>query len=521
MIKKLRVGIILPAGKIPAWIALALENIASLAEVEYLAFVVTAARPASSRLFENHLRIDRALFHPAPDAWELRDLNQSLQNTRTIIGLDEQNESRLKSLKLDVLINPSLVEYPDFFLDCARHGVWSLHDGVNRFAWGSPVGWRERLFNAPLLVCDLEVARRGQPMQIAVHTTMAADPHSISRNQNHLFWKACAILPHALKRLAWQGGDEFFSKSMPLEAHQSSALPLPGQTYALASRQIREKIVSKIQRWFEFNQWAILLKKGAGGAPLAWEGFQRIVPPKDRFWADPFLVEREGRAYLFVEEFLYRRKRGHINCMEIDVEGRVVSNQTVLERPYHLSYPFIFQERGEWYMLPETGRNNTVEVYRCTRFPGQWEFHKTLLKGVRAVDATLIEHAGLWWMFVTIAGHGMSTWDSLHLFYADNPLLDDWTPHPRNPIISDVRSARMAGRLFRRDGNLFRPSQDSSRRYGYALNLNRVETLTTTEYSEVLEQKLEPPANSDIVAAHTFNSSANWTVMDMQIRRKR
>jgi hypothetical protein len=207
--------------------------------------------------------------------------------------------------------------------------------------------------------------------------------------------------------------------------------------------------------------------------------------------------------------------------MEIDQDGHVVSNQTVLERSYHLSYPFIFRDRGEWYMLPETAENRTIETYRCTRFPDQWEFHKVLMSDVHAVDTTLLEHAGRWWMFTNIAEYGNSGWDSLYLFFADHPFSDRWMPHPRNPVISDVYNARSAGGLFRRDGKLFRPSQDCSRRYGYALNINRVTTLNTIDYAEVLEERIEPPTDSDILATHTISSISNWTVIDANIHRKK
>ena len=172
-------------------------------------------------------------------------------------------------------------------------------------------------------------------------------------------------------------------------------------------------------------------------------------------------------------------------------------------------------------MIPETGGNRTVELYRCIHFPDQWEFHKTLMKDVRAVDATLIKHDGRWWMFVTIAEYGNTTWDTLHLFHADDPLSNSWTPHPLNPVLADVRTARMAGRIFHNGSSLIRPSQDSSRRYGFGLNLNEITKLSTTEYAEKQIDRLEPVPHSDVKAVHTFNFSSNWTMIDMSIRRSK
>jgi hypothetical protein len=89
-----------------------------------------------------------------------------------------------------------------------------------------------------------------------------------------------------------------------------------------------------------------------------------------------------------------------------------------------------------------------------------------------------------------------------------------------NPIVSDVRSARPAGRVFLRNGSLIRPSQDSSRRYGYALNLNRITKLTTNDYEEKLIERLEPPKSGGILAVHTYNFSGNITVMDALYKNK-
>ena len=450
----------------------------------------------------------------------MHELKRVIGEIPTITGLDEGKSARLVSLKLDVLINLSIVCYPDYLLDCARNGVWTLHDGENRFVANSPIGYRELLTGDSILTCAIEVARHGPVSQIPVRSVMAADPYSISRNQGHLFWKASVLMPQALKRLAMFGEHEFFAHA---ETVTKTGMPSPlttSQSIQLSRLQIKNKLNKETRKLFDSDQWGLMVRSGGVTTPLRWEEFKRLIPPQDRLWADPFLVEREGRAYIFFEELTYKTRRGHINCMEIDRDGRMVSNQTVLMRPYHLSYPFIFRDRGEWYMLPETADNRTIETYRCTRFPDQWEFHKILMSDVCAVDTTLLEHAGRWWMLANIAEHGNSRWDALHLFYADNPLSDHWTPHPRNPIISDVHTARPAGGLFRRDGNLFRPSQDCSRRYGYALNINRVTTLNTTDYAEVLEDRLEPPIDSDIVATHTINFISTWTAIDTNIHGK-
>ncbi len=279
-------------------------------------------------------------------------------------------------------------------------------------------------------------------------------------------------------------------------------------------------IWKKIRSFFFLDQWIIMIASSAGYKSLAWKDFKPLIPPVDRFWADPFIWLHENNYYIFSEELLYSTHRGRIACLTLDNNLDITSNQVVLERPYHLSYPFLFEHTGQLYMIPETGKNNGVELYHCTHFPDQWEFEKTLISNICALDATLLEAQGKWWLFANIQEKGGSSWDTLHLYYSNHPFSDEWIPHPLNPIVKSVHSARPAGRIFSDNGKLIRPSQDCSVRYGYAINFNQIVTLTETDYLEACEQTFKPMQKSSIHATHTYNNLAGVTVIDA-IRRRR
>jgi hypothetical protein len=164
-------------------------------------------------------------------------------------------------------------------------------------------------------------------------------------------------------------------------------------------------------------------------------------------------------------------------------------------------------------MLPETASRRAIELYRCTRWPDRWEFVGALMSGIYAVDSTLLEHGGRWWLFTNVKGAAdASSWDELHIFHADDPLSTNWIPHPLNPVLSDVRRARPAGPFFIFEGTLYRPSQDCSQRYGYAVNVNRVVTLTESAYAETLVEKVIP--RPPVLVTHTLSRAAGWVFMD-------
>ncbi|HZL32772.1 MAG TPA: formyl transferase, partial [Verrucomicrobiae bacterium] len=93
-----------------------------------------------------------------------------------------------------------------------------------------------------------------------------------------------------------------------------------------------------------------------------------------------------------------------------------------------------------------------------------------------------------------------------------------WRPHPRNPVLSDVRSARPAGRLIRRDGRWYRPAQDGSVSYGWALSLNRIDRLDDEGFRETRVAQLQPNWRKEVVGTHTLSEADDLTAIDLSVR---
>jgi hypothetical protein len=248
--------------------------------------------------------------------------------------------------------------------------------------------------------------------------------------------------------------------------------------------------------------------------------FRRLVPPADRFWADPFPVTVDGRHYIFFEEYLNSRGRGHIAAVEVNAKGLVGAPVPIIERDHHLAYPFVFESKGTHYLIPESISTRSVQLYRAVEFPFRWELDRELMTDVVAVDPTLAHINGQWWMFANTDACGASTMDELNLYYADSPL-GPWTPHRRNPVVSDVRRSRPAGRLFQSSGAWFRPSQDSAGAYGRALVINRIIRLDRQAYEEVPVTRVDPEWMPGLTGTHTINASDGVTVIDGRRRRRR
>lgn len=191
--------------------------------------------------------------------------------------------------------------------------------------------------------------------------------------------------------------------------------------------------------------------------------------------ADPFLLERDGRLFVFFERIEAGASRATIAAAVHDPQTAAWRPLgIVLREPFHLSYPHVFAEGHEVYMLPEAKQSGTVRLYRAVDFPLRWEHQADLVRSCRLVDPTLVHHEGAWYLFA-------SRHRTLRLFVAER-LCGPWRPHPQSPVRRGNYS-RCAGRILRYQGRLFRFAQEQ-RAYGAAVHVFCVETLTPRRFRE-------------------------------------
>ncbi|GAB4542854.1 MAG: hypothetical protein Fur002_13870 [Anaerolineales bacterium] len=471
MKRALKIGILIDSQPAPRWMTQLAQGLAALDGVEAtLLLAAERSQPARWRALQAYLALERKIFRNIPTVETPAPIH---------LPLTQDADS------LDVIIAPSAAQpfHP-------RYGVWT---------WGglSPAaGFYETLRGETLMEISVRAALPNGEEKLLRRAVFPADPFSAARSRSRAYLKAGAAMLWAAKALLLRG--ESFLTQAPAAPNPfpTPKPPSPWNLAALAARQVQRGWMKKFGRG---ETWTLLAAQN------------ELNPPPGAYWADPMTYARDGRVFLFAEEF--ERGRGKIVCLSLNENAEVVSRQTALERPYHLSYPFLFEHAGALYMLPETAANKTIEAYRCVEFPGRWEFAGALMKNIYAVDSTLLHHNGRWWLFANLMNEaGASSWDELHIFYADHPLSADWTPHALNPVLSDARFARPAGAFFFRNGELIRPSQDCSRGYGYAINLNRVEVLNEREYAETPIEKILPP--SGFVATHTYSQAGKWIFTD-------
>lgn len=318
-----------------------------------------------------------------------------------------------------------------------------------------------------------------------------------------------------------RGGDATLSIAEPVPAARSG----PTDAAALLIGSLEARIAGKLDRLVRTPaDWRVIWRRRDAATP-------RLAPHRDptpfrlladdgrRFYADPFLWADGDRTYLFVEEFPYETGRGILSVAEIDADGGVTTPRPILEQSCHLSYPQIFADGGDIWMVPETSGRRTVELWRAVALPDVWEKHAVLLADVDLGDATLERVGDTWWMFGTSRDPWCSSWDALHVWHAP-ALTGPWTPLDTVPAKVDVATARPAGRMIATPGGLLRPVQDSSRGYGCGLALTRIDRLDLGGFEETVLARFATPA--PLGGLHTWNRvetrSGPIETMDVHVR---
>ncbi|MBV9270924.1 MAG: hypothetical protein JO165_07520 [Candidatus Eremiobacteraeota bacterium] len=234
-------------------------------------------------------------------------------------------------------------------------------------------------------------------------------------------------------------------------------------------------------------------------------------PPFAGGWvADPMAHVVDGTVHVLAERMRIDTDKGYIAALSFDGK-RWNGQRLAIDTGCHASYPYVFSYDDKLYCVPETFEANEVRLYRCEHFPDRWEFQSTLLHDIDAVDSTIFEHDGRWWLFCTTSD---ASAHRLLIFHAPTPL-DGWLPHARNPVKVDVRNSRPAGAPFTVDGVLYRPAQDNSRTYGGRIAINRIGVLTAADFAEETVAYLEPDAHSEYGSAlHTLSFAGDYAVID-------
>jgi Formyl transferase len=476
----------------------------------------------------------RAVVDPDPDldidcSAELADVEiVAVQPVRTRWRdrMPTETIDYLRALNLDVLLRFGFGILTGDVLRIARHGVWSYHHGDSAQYRGGPAHLWELIEAAPVSGVTLQLLAEELDAGVVISKSLFQTVPTLALRENRFgpYWSTTHFVIQALHTLHSRGPAALQERLRPAGPYRGRR-PIyraPG-AWDLAKwlvPKIGRRVARRMTPRRTAQTWRVAIRRAA--TPLlpdfhedTLRAFRWIENPRGRWLADPFLIHLDGRTWLFVEDFDESVQKGTISVGEVSSDGSVSSMDTALVRPYHLSYPLVFSAHGELFMVPDSAKSGAVELYRARRFPTDWVLEARLLE-LRAVDSTLFERNGRYWMFVSpmpVAGYAAVT----QLFSAPT-VTGPWKLHPVDPITSDVRDARGAGAVFVRGEKMFRPAQDCGPNYGHALVLHEIERLDEQNYSERAVARVGPGWLPGLIGVHTYNHAGPWEVIDGSFR---
>lgn len=552
MSENLKIGILLNSIILPAWQYSIIKEIENSC-ITGLDLLIKKRTDQSKKkklhsyagffLLTLHQKIDGLIFYKTNNYSKNKNISDLIENV-TVMAVDTVNDGKyefikdedLKEIKkhnLDIILKFGFGALSGEILKIPKYGIWSFPICGNHDHKEITAGYLEVVEKNPATGSALVVLKDDESKDTVIASSWESTcAYSINLTRNRIFWRASLFIPRIIAGINKYGENYFKSLVTRNKNEEIKALNLPEEpSLGAATRNFFSNILilfRQIGKKIFFSDafsWALYYKINGQNPSLEnnYTTYRKLRPDKDKFWADPFVVYKNERFFVFVEEFIYRKNKGHISVLELDKTGNLMNTQRIIEKSYHMSYPFVFEYNGTFYMIPETSSNNTIDLYKCVSFPDKWEYFKNIMNDIKAVDTTLYYYNNKWWLFTVIdETNNMSGCETeLFLFYSDDILSDKWICHPKNPIVADVRSARPAGKIFRHEGKLIRPSQDCSGRYGNAFILNHILNLSETEYEESPVSRVNPDWDTNLRGTHTYNFDQNFTIIDAYSFRKR
>ena len=220
------------------------------------------------------------------------------------------------------------------------------------------------------------------------------------------------------------------------------------------------------------------------------------------FIADPIVVYENETFYMFFEAYNKKRKLGEIALATSKDGLQWTYDGIVYKEKCHVSFPYVFKDKGKWYMIPETGEANAVFLLKTNNFPYDWQYHGQILSGDSFRDNVVIPYKNKYWLFTSTSN------SNLFLYFADS-LTGPYSPHLQNPIYqNNVDQARMAGPILVQNDSLFRMAQDDYPEYGNRLRCFYIQQMDTLEYQEIETDRIplfKGRMKESLNGVHTFN----------------
>ena len=233
--------------------------------------------------------------------------------------------------------------------------------------------------------------------------------------------------------------------------------------------------------------------------------YQRFInglwkPKPILYQADSFLFVKDDTLYLFYE-LQHWDDPGVIAMVKTCDLNIWTEPVVVLRQPFHLSFPYVFEDNGQVFMVPESQESNAIHLFQAdndqlTSFSKvRTLLHQKREEGIHynLNDSHIYKKDGIYFLFTSYQKDWMYYQE---LYMTDDLLRCEFVKHPKSPICQSNEFGRNGGSLIDYEGRLLRVTQDCHADYGDNVSLMKITKLDEIEYEEQLYRQNVLPHNS-------------------------
>src|SRR6266704_138638 len=376
-VRPITIGILLDGRIQERWVLECVRQALTVPRVRLTALALADPSPRQSfavRLHSLFDRLDERLRCRGEQLLALTDVATELALPPLQLGVARQDErwrlndagiDTLRGCEVDLWLCFAAVPPHRLPRSVSRLGAWGVEIGHGLSGTNAWAGAMEVGMGSPVtMVSVVDYATDGDGLLYRSFGATAGN--SPRRNRLRAVRKAVNFFRRLLECL--MRGRDILCSARPATLSVPARYPaLPTPTvpaltrlsWRLASNWIAHRLPSKRA----LGQWQVAYYfSDEAESGCRFERLRYLVPPEDRFWADPFAVEYQGRYFIFFEEMPYRTGKGHLMAMEVFDNAEPGVDNTDELHLYGSSTPF-----GPWAAHPD---NPVISDVRCARPAG-------------------------------------------------------------------------------------------------------------------------------------------------------
>lgn len=261
---------------------------------------------------------------------------------------------------------------------------------------------------------------------------------------------------------------------------------------------MQAKIKKIINMIFYHESWDIMLIKDNGThlfpdntLEILSKSTAQQLKKKYTFQADPFLIEKDDKLYVFYEAFSFRNSKGTLRCRVLDcdlVELEDISLEGFDDLKCHLSFPYLIHINDQLFMIPESSERKEVILFQSIEFPARWKQVKVLISDTELTDNIFISVNKTCYLLSTTMDNEIIIHSADHLYgqwQRINPALKVSNPHHRG-----------AGASYQVENKMYFLTQECTpETYGKSIYIKELVTLNDANFAESLIEQINSSIN--------------------------